>query len=101
MLLDFNAAPLPPRLALPVGVGLGKTTAMQRGLVALLQSGVLRGRPVVIGVPRSLSTIAIRSGTIARTCSPTRKIRNSFCRSIVAVAPCQRPAPAMRSRPTL
>lgn len=52
MLLDFNAAPLPPRLAMPVGVGLGKTTAMQRGLVALLQSGALRGRTVVIGVPR-------------------------------------------------
>lgn len=52
MLLDFNAAPRPPRLALPVGVGLGKTTAMQRGLVALLQSGALRGRTVVIGVPR-------------------------------------------------
>jgi putative DNA primase/helicase len=52
MLLDFNAAPLPPRLALPVGVGLGKTTAMQRGLVGLLRSGALRGKRVVIGVPR-------------------------------------------------
>ena len=52
MLLDFNAAPLPPRLALPVGVGLGKTTAMQRGLVGLLRSGALRSKRVVIGVPR-------------------------------------------------
>ncbi len=52
MLLDFNAAPPPPRLALPVGVGLGKTTAMQRGLVGLLRSGALRGKRVVVGVPR-------------------------------------------------
>ena len=52
MLLDFNAAPLPPRLGLPVAVGLGKTTAMQRGLVGLLRSGALRGKTVVVGVPR-------------------------------------------------
>lgn len=52
MLLDFNAAPRPPRLALPVAVGLGKTTAMQRGLAGLLRSGALRGKKVVVGVPR-------------------------------------------------
>lgn len=52
MLLDFNATPPPPRLALPVGVGLGKTTAMQRGVAGLLRSGALRGKKVVIGVPR-------------------------------------------------
>jgi putative DNA primase/helicase len=52
MLLDFNAAPRPPRLALPVAVGLGKTTAMQRGLAGLLRSGALRGKTVVVGVPR-------------------------------------------------
>lgn len=52
MLLDFNAALLPPRLALPVGVGLGKTRAMQHGLVGLLRSGALGRRKVVIGVPR-------------------------------------------------
>lgn len=52
MLLDFNAAPRPPRLALPVAVGLGKTTAMQRGLAGLLRSGALRSKKVVVGVPR-------------------------------------------------
>ncbi|MFN6999583.1 MAG: hypothetical protein ACK4ST_06070 [Elioraea tepidiphila] len=52
MLLDFNAAPRPPRLALPVAVGLGKTTAMQRGLAGLLRSGALRGKTVVVGIPR-------------------------------------------------
>ncbi|MBR0683844.1 hypothetical protein GXW74_25435 [Roseomonas eburnea] len=52
MLLDFNAEPRPPRLALPVGVGIGKTRAMQRSVAGLLRSEVLRGRKVVIGVPR-------------------------------------------------
>ena len=52
MLLDFNADPRPPRLALPVGVGIGKTTAMQRSVAGLLRSTVLRGRKIVIGVPR-------------------------------------------------
>lgn len=41
MLLDFNAEPRPPRLALPVGVGIGKTRAMQRSVAGLLRSEVL------------------------------------------------------------
>ena len=44
MLLDFNAEPRPPRLALPVGVGIGKTRAMQRSVAGLLRSEALRGR---------------------------------------------------------
>jgi putative DNA primase/helicase len=52
MLIDFNAAPRPPRLALPVGVGIGKTTAMQRSVAGLLRSEALGGRKIVIGVPR-------------------------------------------------
>jgi len=52
VLLDFNAPPRPPRLALPVGVGIGKTRAMQRSVAALLRSNALGGRKVVIGVPR-------------------------------------------------
>ena len=52
MLLNFNATPHPPRLALPVGVGIGKTTAMQRAVAGLLRSDALGGRKIVIGVPR-------------------------------------------------
>ena len=52
MLLNFNAEPRPPRLALPVGVGIGKTRAMQRSVAGLLRSEALRGRKIVIGVPR-------------------------------------------------
>jgi len=52
VLLDFNVPPRPPRLALPVGVGIGKTRAMQRSVAALLRSNALGGRKVVIGVPR-------------------------------------------------
>lgn len=52
MLLDFNAAPRLPRLALPVGVGIGKTRGMQRSVAGLLRSAALRGRNIVIGVQR-------------------------------------------------
>jgi hypothetical protein len=36
MLLNFNAEPRPPRLALPVGVGIGKTRAMQRSVAGVI-----------------------------------------------------------------
>lgn len=52
MLVDVNAPPPPPRLGVPVAVGLGKTTAMQRGVVGLLRSGAVRGKKIVVGVPR-------------------------------------------------
>lgn len=52
MLIDLNLPPPPPRLALPVMVGLGKTTAAQRAIAELILSGALGRRKVVVGVPR-------------------------------------------------
>ncbi len=52
MLIDLNLSPPPPRLALPVMVGLGKTTTAQRAIAELIGSGALGRRKVVVGVPR-------------------------------------------------
>jgi putative DNA primase/helicase len=52
MLIDLNLPPPPPRLALPVMVGLGKTTAAQRAIAELIRSGALGRRKVAVGVPR-------------------------------------------------
>ncbi len=52
MLIDLNLPPPPPRLALPVMVGLGKTTAAQRAIAEMILSGALGRRKVVVGVPR-------------------------------------------------
>lgn len=52
--LDLNpvATIVPPRLALPVEVGLGKSRAAREAIVSLLDSGALAGRKVVYAVPR-------------------------------------------------
>ncbi len=52
MLIDLNLPPPPPRLALPIMVGLGKTTAAQRAIAEMILSGALGRRKVVVGVPR-------------------------------------------------
>lgn len=41
----------PPVLALPVGVGLGKSTAAREMIARLIKSGALKGRTVVYAVP--------------------------------------------------
>ena len=53
--LDFNAVDpmgVPPRLALPVDVGLGKTSQARAAITALIAAGGLGGRKVVFAVPR-------------------------------------------------
>ncbi len=52
MLIDLNLPPPPPQVALPVGVGLGKTTAMQRAVAQFIDDGHLGRRKIVVGVPR-------------------------------------------------
>ena len=53
--LDFNTvarADLPPLLALPVDVGLGKTSSARAAIADLVASGGIGGRKVVYAVPR-------------------------------------------------
>jgi putative DNA primase/helicase len=44
--------PVPPRIALPVDVGLGKTRAAREAIAMLIANGGLQGRKVVYAVPR-------------------------------------------------
>jgi putative DNA primase/helicase len=50
--IDINTAPLPPLLAVPVEVGLGKSTVARQGIAAVIASGRLGGRKVIYAVPR-------------------------------------------------
>ena len=50
--LNFAADPIPPRLALPIDVGLGKSTAARRGIAQLLATTAFGSRKVIYGVPR-------------------------------------------------
>ncbi|MGE0418964.1 MAG: hypothetical protein AB7O80_19350, partial [Acetobacteraceae bacterium] len=48
----MTAGPAPPRLALPIDIGLGKSSAARRGIARLLQSTVLASRKIIYSVPR-------------------------------------------------
>lgn len=53
MFVDLSVVePIPPRIALPVDVGLGKTRAAREAIAMLLANGGLQGRKVVYAVPR-------------------------------------------------